>query len=561
MCGIIGYYGNDDDFLKKGILAIKNLEYRGYDSAGIALVNNKDFYLKKTIGDIKQLEIELDYNKKGNLFLAHSRWATTGSVSSKNAHPHFDCKQNYFVVHNGIIENYLELKQQLLDCGHNFISETDTEVIAHLIEEFEPNMFFTNELPRHVKGSYALGIIDNKNKILYGFKYKSPLVVGKISDEEYILASDANAILFLTNKIIYLEDGDWITINKSLKIYNVFQKKWVTENRNWIELKNIEQENYDNFETVMQKEIYDQYHVLNQLKNIDYSFDIKKYNKVNVIACGTAFNAGLVAKVWFEKYLKVDTDVILASEFQYKCNNIDKRTLCLFISQSGETADTCQSAELVKNKCDTIAICNVYNSTLTRLVNKTFYIYAGFEKAVASTKAFTAQLYVLSKLVNLNLDLQLKLNTIKKYENEIKDLILQLDLSKIKNIFIIGRGINVPISYEGALKTKELSYIHAEGLAAGELKHGSLALIDSNFLTIALESKGILNEKMISNINEIKARGGQVIELKIEEEIYDENILIFYLTIKLQLIAYYLAKKLNRNIDKPRNLAKSVTVE
>ena len=615
MCGIIGYIGKRPVFpiLIEGL---ERLEYRGYDSAGIALMNAKrEINVLKVKGKIKDLKVKVENdgywwsnNHNFHIGLGHTRWATHGRPCEKNAHPHLDCKGKIALVHNGIIENYKKLKEFLISKGHRFNSDTDTEVLAHLIEEFMDGSLedaVKNALKK-VKGSYAIGVIsiDDPNKIVAA-RNESPLIIG-IGNNEYFLASDVPAILNYTRGVIYIEDGELVVLDKKgFKICPLRRKREVKKDIvkiSW-DVASIEKNGYDHF---MLKEIYEQPKAIRDtikakvcngkilLDEINLSpKELRKIKKVFIVACGTSYHAALIGKYMLEKLCLIPVEVDIASEFRYRSPLLDKNSLVIAISQSGETADTLGAIAYAKNKeSKIISICNVVGSSITRCSQGTIYTHAGPEIGVASTKAFTTQLAALYLFclylgsIKGLIDQKTCKRCLKALEKipEDADTILKRasELDELANLFYkksnflyLGRGINYPIALEGALKLKEISYIHAEGYPAGEMKHGPIALIDSSLPVVILIPKNQLYEKIISNMEEVKSRGGIVIAIAIEG---DKNIIkkadhVFYVpkvlneltpilfTIPLQLLAYYIAVKRGCDVDKPRNLAKSVTVE
>jgi glucosamine--fructose-6-phosphate aminotransferase (isomerizing) len=607
MCGIVGYIGNKDaeDVLVEGL---EKLEYRGYDSAGVAILKGKDIELRKYKGRLSVLKKSLEKDRiEGNLGIGHTRWATHGGPSDVNSHPHMNSGHAIAVVHNGIIENYLSLREELINKGYKFLSETDTEVIPHLID-----YYYTGDIVETVKivvsklqGSYALGIIDkNSPDMLIAVRKDSPLIIG-IGEGENFIASDIPAILKYTRKVYILEDGEIAVIKRNsidiMKINGTPVEKEIY-NVNW-SLEAAEKGGYEHF---MLKEIYEQPKAIKDTisprikdgrintKEFDLSKEyIDSVNKVYIVACGTAYHAGLLGKIFIEKYAQVPVIVDIASEFRYGNSFIDKNTLMIVVSQSGETADTLAALRLGKErKAKVIAVTNVVGSSISRESDYVFYTWAGPEIAVASTKAYTTQLV---SLALISIDMALKKGTIEEVEankilEEIKKLPSQVELIlkniediediaahiyKSKDVFFIGRGIDYYVSMEGSLKLKEVSYTHSEAMAAGELKHGTLALIDEGTPVIALATQDKLFDKMISNIKEVKSRGAYVIAIakennkKIEKtvdkviyipEVIDELAAVVSV-IYLQLLAYYVALNRDCDIDKPKNLAKSVTVE
>jgi len=575
MCGIYCYVGK-----KKALPVLSEglsfLEYRGYDSAGIAYITDK-INIIKAKGKLDNLNKLLNNDADTYLGIGHTRWATHGSPNKINAHPH---KQGSItIVHNGIIENYLDLKQELTE--YNLKSETDTEILCCLIDKLykkEKDIIkVLNKLKDKVIGSYALGIIvDDDLESIYAIRKTSPLILAT-SDIGNFIASDIPAILKYTNKYILLDNDEIVQIKKDcFTIYdnnlNIINKEINTFEGSF---ESSCKGGYDHF---MLKEIYEQPTVLkntiNSL-NIDDLPNLSKYKKIHIVGCGSAYHAGLVGKYLIEKHLNIETNVYIASEYRYSKSFYDKNTLVIFISQSGETADTLACVRKAKaDNIDTLGIVNVVSSSIAREVDKVIYTKAGCEIAVATTKAYSAQIAVLTLLAVKS---NIKAIDIENVMNEV----LNIDYLKIakllykqKNIFFIGRGIDYYLALEGSLKLKEISYIHSEAYQAGELKHGTISLIDENSYVIAINTEKDLFEKTISNIKEVKSRGAKVIyittkELGNESEFYDEKIVVptinflqpLITIIPLQLIAYNVARLNNCDIDKPRNLAKSVTVE
>ena len=609
MCGIVGYIGNREamPILVKGL---KNLEYRGYDSAGFATIND-GIVIEKEVGKIEDVEKRINLQSlKGVTGLAHCRWATHGNVTKENAHPHVDCSNKIVIVHNGIIENYSELKEKLIQKKHVFSSDTDTEVIAHLIEECHKNCSFESAIKnalKEVKGSYALGIIysDEPNK-MFAARNESPLIIGKGSDGMFI-ASDIPALLEYTNEFVYLHDKEIVTLTRtSIDICDLEgnKKDIKVTTVNW----SREAAEKGGFKHFMLKEIYEQPRAITEtiderLKNGNVEFEkelnltdeeIGKIESIKLIGCGTSWHAALVGKFMLEELAKIPAEVEYASEFRYRNPILKPNTIVIAISQSGETADTIAALkEAKKNGAKTISICNVKGSSITRVSDGVIYTRAGPEIGVASTKAFTTQLTVLYLLTILFSKKRKTLNDkqIKSMIQGIRKIPLQIasvlneDLEivncaelyhKKTNSLYLGRGVNFPIALEGALKLKEVSYIHAEGYPAAEMKHGPIALIDENMPVVVIAPHDIYTySKILGNIEEVKARGGIVIAIATEgdKEIpkkADHTIFIpktlyalssILAVIPLQLLAYHIADKLGKNIDKPRNLAKSVVVE
>ena len=606
MCGIIGINSNKP-VSSTIINSLKKLEYRGYDSAGIATLSSGIINEVKSEGRVDNLEKNsLVQNMEGTIGIGHVRWATHGLPNSINAHPH--SSQNVSVVHNGIIENSTLLKKFLVGKGHKFKSQTDTEVIVHLITENLKTENIVNSIKKTLKslhGSFALGIIfKDQPDLIVGARRGSPLAVGYGPNENY-LGSDSYALKSMTNKITYLNDGEFCVIKKDHVEF--FNEEGTKINKKVLELSS-EEEKYDkgDYKHFMAKEIEEQPITLkNGIKEyIDntnndiniYNFPWKKseISSITLVGCGTAYHSCLMAKYWFEELTSLDVNVDIASEFRYRKNRFKKDTLYVFVSQSGETADTYAALDLCnKNAMKTCAVVNVIESSIARDSKFVLPIHCGTEIGVASTKAFLGQiliLYILAlKLGLLRGDLQKKeLSEKLKDLKELPKLIKQTLLTdnKIQNIsntfneakgsMFLGRGFSYPIALEGALKLKELSYVHAEGYPAGEMKHGPLALIEKGMPVVVLAPRDDYYKKTISNMQEVIARGAKVLLItnKSNDEIVSENIwetievettnqdlLPFLLTIPLQKLAYYSALKKGFDIDKPRNLAKSVTVE
>ena len=606
MCGIIGINSNKP-VSATIINSLKKLEYRGYDSAGIATLSNGLINEIKSEGRVDNLEKNfLVQGMKGTIGIGHVRWATHGSPNSVNAHPH--SSQNVSVVHNGIIENSTLLKKFLVSKGHKFKSQTDTEVIVHLITENLKTENVVNSIKKSLKalhGSFALGIIfKDEPDLIVGARRGSPLAVGYGPNENY-LGSDSYALKSMTNKITYLNDGEFCVIKKDHVEF--FSEDGTKINKKVLELSS-EEEKYDkgDYKHFMAKEIEEQPITLkNGIKEyIDTSNnDINIYNipwktneisSITLIGCGTAYHSCLMAKYWFEELTSLDVNVDIASEFRYRKNRFKKDSLYVFVSQSGETADTYAALDLCKkNGMKTCAVVNVIESSIARESEFVLPIHCGIEIGVASTKAFLGQiliLYILAlKIGLLRSDIEKnKLSEKLKDLKELPKLVEQTLLTdnKIQNVsttfndakcsMFLGRGFSYPIALEGALKLKELSYVHAEGYPAGEMKHGPLALIEEGMPVVVLAPRDHYYKKTISNMQEVIARGAKVLLItnKSNDEIVSENIwetievestnedlLPFLLTIPLQKLAYYSALKKGFDIDKPRNLAKSVTVE
>lgn len=609
MCGIMGYIGNREAsrILVRGI---NNLEYRGYDSVGISTLSNSRISTLKDVGKVEEAKKRLDFEgMKGSVGLAHTRWATNGKPSKENAHPHADCRNEISIVHNGIIENYAELKEMLLSKGHSFKSETDTEVVAHLIEEYYDGSLkeAVNKAVGLIKGSYALGIISSKepDKIIAA-RNESPLVIG-IGKGEMFIASDVPAIMEHTREVIYIDDGELAVLTKgSAEIFDINggRKDKKVSTVEWTK-ETAQKGGYRHF---MLKEIYEQPRALagtinGRIKNGSVAFgqefrlsdnELKSVNKIVLVACGTSWHASLVGEFMFEELAKIPTEVEYASEFRYRHPIVGSDTLVIAISQSGETADTIAALKKANEMgAKTLVICNVTGSSITRIAGSTIYTKAGPEMGVASTKAFTTQLAVLYLLTIKLAKLRGSLNDgqiesmisgIRKIPiqmqsvlDEDKEILKCAELYYNKaNSLYLGRGVNFPIALEGALKLKEVSYIHAEGYPAAEMKHGPIALIDSNMPVVFVAPHDAYTYgKILGNVEEVKARGGIVIAIATEgdKEIKEKAEHIIYIpktlytlssmlaVIPLQLLAYHIAVKLGRDVDMPRNLAKSCTVE
>ena len=594
MCGIIGYIGKKEKTLSVLIAGLESLEYRGYDSAGIAYINNNKIVLKKKKGKVEKLKNEINTNEEAILGIGHTRWATHGEANEINSHPHNSGKIT--IVHNGIIENYLELKEELIKKGYSFKSETDTEVAAVLIDElYKKNgniLDSIKEFKERVNGAYAIGIINEDEKdTLYAIKKNSPLIIGVGENENYI-ASDVPAIFNETKRYITLEDGEYAKITKNdIKVYNVNNVLKEVEIKEFKGSANaLDKNGYEHF---MKKEIYEQPDVIKN--NIDSNIpDLRGYKKIIIVACGSAFHAGLIGKYLIEEYGNIPVEVEIASEFRYKKNFLDINTLVIAISQSGETADTLEAVKLAKRSgADTLGIINVEESSIAREVDEVIYTKAGSEIAVATTKGYTSQVEILSKIAYIlasNNECKNYKNIIKNFMVDLKELPIVMeevlnnedeyidiakDIYKQKDIFFIGRGIDYALSMEASLKLKEISYIHSESYPAGELKHGTISLIDKGTPVIGIVTDSRISEKTISNMKDVKARGANVLYLTTNTlskngDFYNKKIVIPEVNpllqplvniLPLQLISYYVAKLNNCNIDKPRNLAKSVTVE
>jgi glucosamine--fructose-6-phosphate aminotransferase (isomerizing) len=611
MCGIVGYIGERS---AQGILlaGLKRLEYRGYDSSGMAVIlpAKNTLLTRKSPGKISALDKLLKSKPlEGSLGIAHTRWATHGAPTQANAHPHADCDNEIALVHNGIIENYETLKNQLLKEGHLFCSQTDTEVIAHLIEKFYEDVPLEDAVRKALKlvtGSFAIAVISKREPgKLIGARSGSPLIVG-IGKNENFLASDAPAILEYTKDIIFLEENEIAVLNKnSFKVVDLAGNEII---KNPVRLSwDIEQAQRQGYKHFMLKEINEQPKIIENLVNFRIPRDnriifkeqhvsvekLKSIKNIFIVACGTAYHAGLVGKYVFETLSKVPTQIDVSSEFRYRDLLIDKNTLVLAISQSGETADTLAGVRQARKLgAAVISICNVLGSTLTRESDGVMYTHAGPEIGVASTKAYTAQLvaiylfaFYLARVRNIIPSSRInklikELKCIPKKQLEIlkeQDAIARVSRrhSHLGSFLYLGRNVNYPSALEGALKLKEISYIPAEGYAAGEMKHGPIALIDEYRAVVCIASASKVYEKMVSNIQEIRSRRGKIIAIATEgdnnikeltgEVIYipkcDELFSPLLVALPLQLLAYHISVKRGCDVDQPRNLAKSVTVE
>ena len=605
MCGIIGIASNKP-VTENIIQSLKKLEYRGYDSAGIATVIDNYIDEKKCAGRVDNLEKILQKkSSEGLLGIGHVRWATHGIPSEINAHPH--SSEEVSVVHNGIIENSDKIKKSLESKGYKFKSQTDTEVITFLLTDFLKDNDLINSINKTLEklnGSFALGILFKKyNNIVVGARRGSPLAVGYGPEENY-LGSDSYALKSLTNKITYLEDGEFCILTKEkVDFYNSKNKKI---NKKILTLSFDDQSAVKgDYKDFMSKEINEQSvtvqtcireyidHLRQDINLYNFPIPPKKINKIVLVGCGTAYHSCLTSKYWFEEFTNIPVEIDIASEFRYRKIKFNKKNLYIFVSQSGETADTFAALDLCKkNNVKTCSVVNVIESSIARSSDFVLPIHAGPEIGVASTKAFLGQMLVLYILAIKISEIRNEINKV-SYERRIKDLIklpelikktlkcenkiqiIAKDFIKANSVIFLGRGLSFPIALEGALKLKELSYLHAEGYPAGEMKHGPLALIEEGLPVIILAPMDRYFEKTISNMQEVIARGGKVILLSnknnniINENVrftleipkIDDCLMPFLITIPLQLLAYHVASLKNCNIDKPRNLAKSVTVE
>jgi len=609
MCGIVGYIGNKQaqDILLSGL---SKLEYRGYDSAGVAIYHAGKLQIEKAKGRLSVLAEKLTDNSfLGNIGIGHTRWATHGRPSDVNAHPHYDELEQFAVVHNGIIENYLEIKEELLAKGVNFRSETDTEVIAHLLNYLYDGDLITTvqKAIKKMRGAYALAIIyRGEPDKLIAVRQDSPLVIG-IGKGENFIASDIPAILEHTRDVYLLNNGEMAVLTKdNIELTTVDGGKIerTPYHVEW-DAATAEKEGFDHF---MLKEIYEQPKALNDTLQSRISIDgkrvqfnelkiseafLKEIDLIHIVACGTSYHAGLVGKALIEQLTKIPVEIDVASEYRYRHPLTTKNTLIILISQSGETADTLAALREMKGKGKIVlAITNVVGSSIAREADEVLYTWAGPEIAVASTKAYTTQLMVLylfaiylaqlkestegnylSKMVEELQQMPELTNRVLSYANRLKELAEKI--KKHDDLFFIGRSLDFAVSLEGSLKLKEISYIHSEAYPAGELKHGTLALITKNIPVIALATQTDIYEKMVSNIKEVKAREAYVIGFALEgdEELIKSVDQVFHIpqvdslltpiltVIPLQLLAYYAAVARGNDVDKPRNLAKSVTVE
>lgn len=589
MCGIVGYAGKTN-VIKNIMTGLKSLEYRGYDSSGIAYLDkNNNIKIYKKVGQIKNLDQILNYEDEASLGISHTRWATHGGVTDTNAHPHNQGKIT--LVHNGIIENYEEIKKELEKEGYNFKSSTDSEVAAVLIDKLykeNKDMLKTLiKLKEILKGSYAFNIInsDIPNKI-YGIRKDVPLIVG-VSDHGNMFASDIPAILHVTNKYIVLNNNEIVELEQdNVKYYNSEGKEITKEVKEYAgTIDSISKNGYEHFmlkeineESEVVKNILNLYTKNNKIKDI---YNIKKYKNIDIVACGSASFAGQIGKYYIEKYANIKTEVYYASEYRYQKNLFTKDTLVILISQSGETADTLAALKLAKeNGINTLAIVNRRDSSIAREADSVIYTEAGIEVAVATTKAYLAQVLILLLLAFKDNNKETKLlEVLKLLPNLITKYINEYDYSNIANIlkdkehiFYLGRGIDYYLSMEGSLKLKEISYIHSEAFQAGELKHGSISLIDKDFGVVSVVTDKTISDKTISNLKEVSARGAKIITITnikdnnfadytILVEDYDEILNPLLVIVPMQMLAYNVAKLRDCDIDKPRNLAKSVTVE
>ncbi|MEM5556959.1 glutamine--fructose-6-phosphate transaminase (isomerizing) [Aliarcobacter cryaerophilus] len=600
MCGIVGYIGKYDT-TKILLDGLKELEYRGYDSAGIAVLHGDEIDVFKAVGKLVNLEEKVNQNNKDryNLGIGHTRWATHGKPTEVNAHPHLG--EYSYVVHNGIIENYKELKDELTSLGHNFVSQTDTEVIVHLFEHYNNKLNDAKkafqETIKRLEGAYAILLITKKDpEKIFFYKLGSPMIVGHgIEKDEVLFASSDSALIGLANDVVYLDD----------KIGGVASRdgiEFFSKNIVWSKLPTSKQfAQKDGFRYFMEKEIYEQSIVvsdcmLGRVKDSEINFDeidskiLDGINEIKICACGTSYHAGLASSYLFERLSKIKCSVEVASEFRYKEPLLTKDTLFVVISQSGETADTLEALKMAKNAgLKTLVICNVDNSSMTRVADFTILTRAGIEKGVASTKAFSTQTVVLWMLSLYFAQIKETISK-EKLENEVNTLrevpkalkVHENIHEKTKRLskrylhghgfFFIGRDVFYPLALEGALKLKEISYLHAEGYPAGEMKHGPIALADPELFTIALMPKNMLYDKIKSNVEELSARDSTICAISSADfELADDFIKInkcdhymlefFEMLVALQILSMEISIRLKNDVDMPRNLAKSVTVE
>ena len=615
MCGIVGYIGPRDAY-PIVIEGLKRLEYRGYDSAGIALYDGTDLKVAKTKGKVSELEkcVENEITKTGNLGIGHTRWATHGVPNDVNSHPHVSNSGDLVIIHNGIIENYESLKKELINRGYTFKSDTDTEVLINLIEEVKKKEKVklgkaVQIALNQVVGAYAIAVFDkNKPEEVVVARLGSPLAVG-IGEDEFFIASDASPFIEYTKNAIYLEDEEMaiIRFHKKIKVRKIKNDAEVPANIQELQL-NLEQIEKGGYEHFMLKEIHEQPKAIVDtyrgrllrdeaiIKMAGIEDNMKKFlnaNRIIIVACGTSWHAGLVAEYIFEDLARIPVEVEYASEFRYRNPVITENDVLIAISQSGETADTLAAIKMAKSKgAFVFGVCNVVGSSIARESDAGAYTHAGPEIGVASTKAFTTQITVLS-LIALRLarakgtisssdfrryllEMEMIPNKVEKALKSDAHIRVVSDIYKdASNFLYLGRGYNFPVALEGALKLKEISYIHAEGYPAAEMKHGPIALIDENMPIVVIATRAEHYDKVVSNIQEIKSRKGKIIGVITEgdtivRELADHVIEVpdtiealspLLTTIPLQLLSYHIAVMLNKNVDQPRNLAKSVTVE
>jgi len=615
MCGIVGYIGKKEAYpiVMEGL---KRLEYRGYDSAGIAIYDGKELKLSKTKGKVADLEekVNSEISKNGSVGIGHTRWATHGIPNDVNSHPHYSNSGDLVIIHNGIIENYESIKKELIKRGYTFKSDTDTEVLINLIEDVKKNEKVklgkaVQIALNQVVGAYAIAVFDkNKPDEIVVAKLGSPLAIG-VGEEEFFIASDASPFLEYTKKAIYLEDEEMaiVRLKKGVKIRKIKNDSLVAPYIQELKI-NLEQIEKGGYEHFMLKEIHEQPNAIKDtyrgrlrvndsiIKMAGVDDNLEKFlnaNRIIIVACGTSWHAGLVAEYIFEDLARIPVEVEYASEFRYRNPVISEKDVVIAISQSGETADTLAAIKLAKQKgAFVFGVCNVVGSSIARETHAGAYTHAGPEIGVASTKAFTTQITVLTLIAlklaksngNLsNSEFQKHLVELELIPNKVAEALKSDDHIKTvaetykdaKNCLYLGRGFNFPVALEGALKLKEISYIHAEGYPAAEMKHGPIALIDDQMPVFVIATKKGHYEKVVSNIQEIKSRSGKIIGIVTKgdqdvKELADhvievpetiESLTPLLTTIPLQLLSYHIAVMLGKNVDQPRNLAKSVTVE
>lgn len=610
MCGIVGYIGKKNALLPV-LSGLRSLEYRGYDSAGIAFINKNKAEVVKQVGRVEELEKTLKNVSAATapgVAIGHTRWATHGAPTLTNAHPHYNSDRTIFVVHNGIVENYAEIKNKLTALGYKFVSQTDTEVVPHLIDyNVKQGLTFEKAFEKtlqELRGAYAFAAITTlEPEVIYAARLSSPLIIG-VGKNEFILASDPTAVMEHTKNVVYLDDFEMVKIDaKGYKIKNIKVSKTVNRKAEELDF-DFEQAQLGDFPNFMIKEIHEAPQTIRSatlgriqpkystiklggLESVEQQ--LKYIDRIIIVACGTSYYASLVGEYLIEELAGIPVEVQLASEFKYRNEPLSRSTAVLAVSQSGETADTIAALKKIEDYgILRLGVVNAPGSTIARLTDAGVYLHAGPEQAVASTKAFIAQVSVLSliaiylsngssklikPLINELDNLPAKAEKVLAKADEIKKIAEKY--SNYHNFLYIGRRYSYPCALEGALKLKEISYIHAEGYAAGEMKHGPLAMIDKSFATFAIAPDGNMREKTYSNIQEIKARSGPVIAIATEgnktiQNLADDIIYIpktmeqtqpILIAIVMQLFSYYAAQKLGKNVDRPRNLAKSVTVE
>ncbi|HET9951031.1 MAG TPA: glutamine--fructose-6-phosphate transaminase (isomerizing) [Candidatus Eisenbacteria bacterium] len=609
MCGIVGYVGEQES-LPILLEGLRRLEYRGYDSAGVAILNGKGLKIEKAAGKISVLEKQMDHARPtGSLGIAHTRWATHGEPNTVNAHPHTDCKGKIAVVHNGIIENYSTLKTKLQQEGHVFTTDTDSEVIAHLIEKFYDGNLETAVAAalRHLTGTYGIAVISSEEpRKIVGARHGSPLVVGICDNDEYILASDVSAIIRHTNQVVYLDDEEMVVLTPAgIQTSNLRQEAIAKkiETVDW-DLEMIEKAGFPHF---MLKEIFEQPNSLRntlrgrllvdegtaRLGGLNMSVpELRAIDRVIITACGTSWHSALIGEYLIEELARIPVEVEYASEFRYRNPILEPGTVVIAVSQSGETADTLAAMREAKRKgARVLGVCNVVGSTIARESDGGVYIHAGPEIGVASTKAFTSQVAALmlltlylGRLGELSPELGAAVTReLEEIPGKVERILaghetirqIARAMAHHNNYLYLGRGVNFPVALEGALKLKEISYIHAEGYPAAEMKHGPIALIDENMPVVFICTQDSAYEKVLSNMEEVRARKGKIIAVATEG---DEHVAlkadhVLYIpktlgpltpllsVVPLQLLAYYVAVERGCDVDQPRNLAKSVTVE